>query len=258
VPSYTFTGITNCFLIGEPGSDTLIVDPSPKDETVYANLKDILEQIRDFKDFKYSGIFITHSHGDHHQHAPELAREYSLPVIISENSHRRILSKSGGDYFKGIEVKHAKEGDKVIRWNGLDVNVYEIPGHDEGHLGLAPQGMDWFLAGDLIQGVGTVVIGKEEGNMAKYFNSLKRVIELNPKYVMPSHGGPQPSVKILKKTLNHRIKREKQVLKLFKRGKTTEQMVEIIYKGVDQRLWPLALMNIEGHLEKLKQEKIIP
>ncbi|MCP5046739.1 MAG: MBL fold metallo-hydrolase [bacterium] len=250
-------GITNCFVIGDPGKPTFIVDPSPVDEEEYGKLVNTLNRISDENQFKYAGIFITHHHWDHHLDAPRMAREFSLPILISRDSHHRIVSKFGEEYFEGLEVKHVGDGDVLNQWKGQDVKVYEVPGHDEGQLAFAPEGMDWFMAGDLFQGVGTVVIGGEEGDMIKYFQSLERIIQLDPKYVIPSHGGPQPTTRIIKKTLKHRKHREKQVLKFHKKGRTPQQMIEIIYADVDRRLWPLALENIKAHLEKLRREQVI-
>jgi len=51
---------------------------------------------------------------------------------------------------------------------------------DEGQLALMPDNRAWCIVSDLIQGVGTVVIAAPEGNMKKYFESLERVIALDP------------------------------------------------------------------------------
>ena len=61
------------------------------------------------------------------------------------------------------------------------------------------------MAGDLFQGVGTVVIGEPEGNMQTYMETLKKVIKLNPKCVFPSHGIALGGSHILQKNLVTRI-----------------------------------------------------
>lgn len=248
---------TNCFVIGEPGHDTLIVDPSPINNTQYANLKNTLNRIKEKNNFEFSAIFITHHHADHLMNAPRLAKEFALPIIISEESFNKISKKTDSSVIESLEISFAGEGDILAKWRGNNVMVFEVPGHAEGQLALAPENMEWFLAGDLIQGAGTVVIGSEDGNMIDYFHSLKRIIRLNPKIVLPSHGKAQHSTKCIKDTLNHRIQREKQVLRLYKAGYTPEQMVDDLYRNVDRRLWPLALENIKSHLVKLKAEQIL-
>ena len=133
----------------------------------------------------------------------------------------------------------------------------EIPGHDEGQIALYPRNLKWFLAGDLFQGIGTVVIGGEEGNMKKYFQTLERIINLSPAVVFPSHGIGLGGTTILEKTLKHRRDREEQVLALFREGLSPEEMLSKIYNEVDKKLWPYALENIHKHLDKLRQDNII-
>jgi glyoxylase-like metal-dependent hydrolase (beta-lactamase superfamily II) len=256
-----FVHRTNCFLIGDKGDKKLIIDPSPADEDEYKRLVNTLN----FFDYTYTDIFITHHHPDHCNNVQQLARDFSIPIIISEDSFRRLLKKSSEDSFENITIKFAQEGEVVTHWNGQEVKVYEIPGHDEGQLALAPESMTWFLVGDLIQGeglepgsrAGTVVIATEEGDMRKYFQTLERIIRLNPKYLLPSHGLALESVSPLEKTLVHRKEMEKAVLNLYKEGQTPEQMTKILYKRVNKALWPLALENIKAHLKKLEQEGML-
>lgn len=256
-----FVHRTNCFLIGDKWANKLIIDPSPSDADEYQRLVNSLY----FFNYTYSDIFITHHHPDHINFAQQLARDFSIPIIISEDSFQRLLKKFGQDSFENITIKLAREGDVVTHWNGQEVKVYEVPGHDEGQLALAPASMTWFLVGDLIQGEGlepgsrasTVVIGTEEGDMRKYFRTLERIIQLNPKYLLPSHGLVLESVAPLEKTLKHRKEREQAILKLFKEGKKPEQMTKVLYKIVNKALWPLALENIKAHLKKLDQEGML-
>lgn len=242
---------TNCFVFGDPGERVVLVDPSPQDDREYEKFVNTLKKFS----FTYTDIFLTHHHGDHHQNAPRLAREFSIPITMSQDTHQRILEQKREKYFAGIEIKFAREGDILTRWQGKNVKVYEIPGHDEGQLALAPETMEWFIVGDLIQSTSTVVISEKEGDMAKYYQSLERVIQLDPKVLLTSHGIPIGTTYQLADTLKHRKYREKQILHLYKKGKTPEEMVRIIYRSVDRRLWPLALENIKSHLKKLEKEQ---
>lgn len=239
---------TNAFLIGE--DPKILLDPSPKDDAEYAKFKHTLMS------YGVDQIMITHHHPDHHERSIQLARELDLPVLISTDTFDRLLKKDP-TYFNGIKTHFLKEGDVVTKWIDRDVIVVEIPGHDEGQLALASRDMSWFIAGDLFQGVGTVVIGGDEGNMQKYFDTLEKVIALNPKVIFPSHGIGLGGVALLERTLEHRRTRENQILTYFKEGKSEQEMLEMIYADVDKRLWPYALQNIQKHLEKLRAQNLI-
>lgn len=240
---------TNAFLIGEEGPKVL-VDPSPKNEVEYQKFKNTLNL------FGVDKILLTHHHPDHHEFSTQLAREYGIPMMMSEDTFQR-LSKKIPNYFNNIEINFLKEGDLITDWRGRKIKIIEVPGHDEGQIAIAADDMSWFLAGDLFQGVGTVVIGDDEGDMAKYFSTLEKIILLNPKVVFPSHGIGLGGVNILEKTLEHRRMREQEVLILHQEGKSPDEMLEKIYADVDKRLWPFAMKNILKNLEKLKKEKKI-
>jgi glyoxylase-like metal-dependent hydrolase (beta-lactamase superfamily II) len=239
---------TNSFLIGDKVK--ILLDPSPKDELEYKKFKTTLNL------FGVDKILLTHHHPDHHERSTDLARELKLDMLMSEDTFQRITKKTP-NYFEGIKISFVKEGDLLTQWLGRDVKVYEVPGHDEGQVALAPDDMSWFIAGDLFQGVGTVVIGDDEGDMGKYFATLERIITMNPKVVFPSHGIGLGGVGILEKTLDHRRTRENQILTYFNQGMNNQEILEKIYQDVDQRLWPYAMKNIIKHLEKLKRDNLI-
>jgi glyoxylase-like metal-dependent hydrolase (beta-lactamase superfamily II) len=186
----------------------------------------------------------------------KLAKEMNFPILLSADTHTRIKKKDPS-YFDGIKVEFAAEGDVVTQWLGINVVVMEIPGHDEGQIALYSQDLSWVLAGDLFQGIGTVVIGGDEGDMKKYFSTLERLIKLSPKVVFPSHGIGLGGTNVLAKTLEHRKLREQQVLNFHLDGFSAQEILEKIYSEVDKKLWPYALENIRKHLEKLKEEKLI-
>jgi endoribonuclease LACTB2 len=239
---------TNAFLIGD--EDKIIVDPSPINDDEYVKFKNTLSL------WGANKILLTHHHPDHYERANLLAKDLSLPILLSAYTFDRI-SRRYPDFFQDVETFIVKEGDVVTKWLGHDVIVMDIPGHDEGQVALYSKDLSWFLAGDLFQGIGTVVIGGEEGNMKKYFETLERIIKLSPKVVFPSHGIGLGGTSILEKTLVHRKQREAQILNLYLGGDSPEQMLEKIYVDVDKALWPYALENINKHLVKLREEKII-
>ncbi len=253
VPSNTLPPAdrTNAFLIGDAAAPTVLVDPSPKSPEVLERL------LRTLEGETVSLVFLTHHHPDHHQFAPELARALQVPIGLSLDTQARIEQQQGTDYFSGCSLIHFKEGDTVTRWKEESVQVYEVPGHDAGQLALAPESLRWFLVGDLIQGVGTVVIREPEGDMAAYFRTLERVIALDPAVILPSHGLLMRSTFRLQATLKHRQEREATLLSLHQAGHSEEAILHQVYPGLDARLLPLARHNITSHLKKLRQEQRI-
>lgn len=235
---------TNSFLIGEERA--FLIDPSPKDE------EEKRKFLNSLKNYKVDGIMISHHHPDHWEYSRDFARELNVDIYISEDSYMRI----GKEYFQDIKIHFLKEGMVLTQWKDNPVRVYHVPGHDEGQMALAPDSMDWFFVGDLIQTVGTVVIGGPEGNMKKYFESLKRVIKLNPKFLLPSHGIIIGGTDKLRETLSHREIRENQIIELMKKQKNEDEILEIVYVGLKTELLPYARKTIRAHMEKILEEKL--
>lgn len=236
---------TNCFLIGD--KDKVVLDPASKDER---EKKKLLNSLRPFS---LKSIFLTHHHPDHRERVNEIARELNLPILSSLKTKENI-EKYEPDFFKQIHWQPVTSGEKVTTWLGQDVLVLSVPGHDNGQLGIYPQNKEWFIVGDLIQGIGTVVIGGEESDMGDYFDSLEQVIKMDPAFIVPSHGIPMGGIFRLEETLKHRKMREDQVLKLHQEGRSEEEILKEVYYNIDERLLPYALMNIKSHLKKLKKE----
>ncbi|MBC7538218.1 MAG: MBL fold metallo-hydrolase [Bacteriovorax sp.] len=241
---------TNSFIIGDGGDHAkkLLIDPSPKDE---AELKKFLKSVNKIG---FDSIFLTHHHLDHYQYVREIALLHKVGIELSADTLMRIKKVSGENYFENIAINIRKEGDIVTKSLGQDVRVYEVPGHDEGQLALAPQNLNWFLVGDLIQTIGTVVIQAPEGDMKKYFLSLQKVIALNPKNLIPSHGIIIGGTNKLVDTLKHRIMREESIIKLLAENKNENEILESIYEGLDQSLIPFAIKTIQAHIKKINEE----
>lgn len=236
---------TNCFYIGDEDSVKVVIDPSPKCLEEYEKLKYSLSQ------YKVDLIFLTHHHPDHHQFSTSLAKDFNIPMMMSADTEGRILQKYGIDYFEGISVKLAKDGEVLTTSCGQNVKILETPGHDEGQLSLLRTDGAWAIVSDLIQTVGTVLVGDEEGDMNKYFASLRAVISLSPRTIFPSHGIGIGGTNKLEETLKHRLVREDQIHKLQKQGMSPEQMLLDIYPELPARLHKYALLTINCHLKKL-------
>lgn len=237
---------TNAFILGD--DKKVLIDPSPKNEN---ELSKFLETI---KKYNINRIFITHHHKDHHQFVNKIALQLNCEILMSEYTFHRILKVYGETYFQKIKISFVKEGDILVRWLGEDIIMIEVPGHDEGQMAIMPKSAKWFLAGDLFQGVGTVVVGGEEGDMIKYLDTLNKVIKLAPRCVIPSHGIALGGTHIIEKTLEHRLFREKQILEMHKEGLNEDQMLQRIYFYIPEKTLKFARANIQSHFKKLKSD----
>ncbi|TVO78712.1 NUDIX domain-containing protein [Sedimenticola selenatireducens] len=236
---------TYALIIGTGDAPRYLVDPAPADDAVMERLLNTLKR------YPVDGILITHHHRDHHERSPDIARRLNLPIRCSRITEQRLLAGHGDDYLDQIEVIHVEEGTHLTQWLGRDVHCYELPGHDDGMIGFAPTDMAWFFVADLVQPMATVVIPEPEGNMQHYFESLQRVIDLQPRAILSSHGIPIGGTYLVEKTLQHRQERELQITELLEQGYDLEQMVQRLYRGINQKLIPLARQNVRQHLRKL-------
>lgn len=239
---------TNSFFIGDKFK--VLIDPSPKDDSEFLKLKNSLKSHSHVPDL----IFLTHHHPDHHQYSVDLARELKIPMGMSKDTFERLTKIFGDSYFFDLKINYFKEGDILTHSQGHKVNIIHTPGHDEGQLTVVRDDLAWAIVSDLIQTIGTVVVGGEEGDMKKYFESLERMIALNPKVVIPSHGIAIGGIVKLKQTLAHRIEREESVRALLSKGFDTEQMLAAIYPDLPERLHKYARATIVAHIKKIKQE----
>lgn len=238
---------TNAYLLGDAQSHRILVDPSPASDAEMEALLALVQPIGVHE------VFITHHHPDHWERADRIAERLDATVGMSADTRKRIRGKHPAA-FPEVEIHEYREGDVACRWQGEPVTVLEVPGHDAGQLALMPESRAWCLVGDLIQGIGTVVIPEEEGDMAAYFASLQRIIALDPAVILPSHGSALGGTYRLSETLKHRQLREQQILGLHQKGLDVDAMLPQVYGGVDTALWPLARMNIRMHLRKLADE----
>ena len=242
---------TNVFHFGDRGAPRVLVDPSPADRAELARV------FRRLDELGVDLVFLTHHHPDHREYADEIARRYKVPLAMSADTRARIGQRAGAKYFDGLEVRLVAEGDELTRWQGEPVRVIAVPGHDEGQLAPMPDSRAWCIVGDLIQGIGTVVIAPPEGNMRKYFESLRKVIALDPGVIIPSHGLALGGTHFLKQALAHREQREREIGSRHAAGLSEDQILGEVYQGIDPRLLPLARLNIRSHLEKLREDGVI-
>lgn len=231
---------TNVYLVGPPEHEigpVAVVDPG----SPYPDQQAILDAF--LATVPIALVLLTHHHGDHVGGAAALAERWGAPIAAHPATARRL---------EGIvEVTQlVEDGDQV---HGL--TAVHTPGHAEGHLCFERGGAT--IAGDMVAGIGTILIDPSEGDMTHYLASLERLLARPPTTLLPAHGPPIPDGPAkLREYLAHRRMREARVAQaLTDSPATLEQLLPTAYGDTPQLLWPLAERSLRAHLDKLVAER---
>jgi glyoxylase-like metal-dependent hydrolase (beta-lactamase superfamily II) len=120
------------------------------------------------------------------------------------------------------------------------------------------------FAGDMVLGSGSVFVGGEEGSMAAYLDSLRRLMELDLEAICPGHGPVvwEPRAK-LEEYLAHRLEREQRVLDALETGaRTRDEVLDRAWSEIDLDAVPYlrlaAALTLDAHVDKLSAEGRLP
>jgi glyoxylase-like metal-dependent hydrolase (beta-lactamase superfamily II) len=240
---------TNCYIIG--GDELIVIDPaSPYDEE--QKELDILIDSLLAEGRKVREIFVTHHHHDHVAGVDHLRERLGVPVAA-----HRLTADRLSNY---VQIDRLVEDNELIDLQGdpgWRVRVLHTPGHTRGHLCFYEENSGAILTGDLIAGVGTVVIDPPEGNMVQYYASLNRLLEL-PRLtsLLPAHGPAIGSARDkIEEYIQHRNLSENKILEAVRAGAgTAPEIVEAAYTDVSPAMYGLAERSTVAHLEKLEEE----
>jgi ribonuclease/clavin/mitogillin len=230
---------TNAYVIGN--SDLLVVDPGSPDDAEIDRLKGFLAELR-AEGFKARAAVLTHHHSDHVGGVARLG----LPVWCHALTAEKL----------GITPERTLKDDEVIELGGMRWKVLHTPGHARGHICLLDVPSKAAIVGDMVAGVGTIVIDPPEGDMAEYLKQLQRLKELGVRTIYPAHGPPIPDGPAkLDEYLKHRAWREEKVLgALGAEPQGLDAIVPKAYDDVASFVLPIAERSTLAILEKLRSE----
>lgn len=237
-PSHMTLDGTNSWVVCAPGvNDRIVIDPGPAEATHLNKLA---------KTGRISLILLTHHHPDHTAGAYEFAEMTGAPIRAFDPE----LSSGGEAFDDGEEIESA----------GVRLRVLATPGHtaDSVCFRVKDDAEPAVFTGDTILGRGSTVVAHPDGNLAAYLNSLHTLSELPPGTTgLTGHGPELPDiVETAENYLAHRHQRLEQVRSALRaQGKdvTPRQVVEVVYAGVDQSLWPAAEWTVRAQLAYLRE-----
>ena len=238
---------TNTYLVGH--GDGVLIDPgTPDDDEQQALLGALGAAAREGR--RVREIWLTHQHPDHIGAVEAVRRELRVPVRA--HPHVATLLRK-----KGIEVEGTLAEGQSLALNGdpeMELQVLHTPGHARGHLCFYEPARRWIFGGDLVAGVGTIVIDPPDGDMDDYLASLKRIRDLDPRALLPAHGPLtlSPAAK-LQQAIDHRLWREQRILDAWNRGLRERDLLAHVYDDAPRQALPLAKRQLAAHLKRLRR-----
>lgn len=231
---------TNTYVLG--ARDVVVVEPASPSPQEQQRLFDALGRAS----LRVRAVFLTHHHVDHIGAVEAVVARTGAPVWAHAQTASRVPFAVDRMLTEGEEI----EDDTGRCWS-----VLHTPGHAPGHLVLRdPEGV--LVAGDMVAGVGTILIEPSEGHMASYLASLERMRE-GSRVLLPSHGPPlEHAPAVLEHYLRHRLAREAKVQAALARMGvgSLEMLVPEVYADAPRAVWPLATLSLEAHLVKLIEQ----
>lgn len=240
---------TNCYAVG--GAEMVIIDPGSPYEEEQRALDDLIASFIS-EGRRLREIIITHLHPDHIGGVMHLAESFNLPVA----THRITAEALRGT----VRVDRLIEDRDLIELGdepGWHLRALWTPGHARGHLSFYEERTGSLITGDLVVGLGTVVIAPPEGNMADYLASLRRMLELpHLTALFPGHGPSLVDARgKIEEYIAHRLAREANIVKaMAASSRTIPEIVKAVYTDVPENLHQLAAESVLAHLEKLEAE----
>ncbi len=238
---------TNCYVVGN--GELLIVDPGASDPAECERLFSFLRALGS-EGMAPKAVLLTHHHLDHVGGALPLKRKLGLPIWCHEQTATRLPDSPD---------RLVADGESLPLTGDVPMSFAAVhtPGHARGHLCLIDERSKAAIVGDMVAGVGTIVIDPPEGDMSDYLAQLRRLQGLGVGTLYPAHGpaiadGPAK----LTEYLDHRAEREERVLEAIRAGcSAVEEIVPAAYADVAAVMHPIAARSTEAILIKLLREK---
>jgi len=249
---FTYTG-TQTYLVGTDAG-LAVIDPGPDETGHLAALEAAIGSA------PVVAICCTHTHRDHSPAAAPLAARTGAPVVGCAP-----LVLTSGEPRADVPFDAAYRPERIladgesISGPGWTLTALATPGHTSNHLCYALAESGALFTGDHVMGWSTTVVAPPDGDMADYLRSLEKLHGRGDRVYYPAHG---PAVdnprQLVRGMIGHRRQRERQILKLLgQRARAITELVPMMYKGIDERLWPAAGLSVTAHLIDLERRGLV-
>ena len=238
---------TNCYVLGIPGGDRVIIDPAAKTDEALEILSNKIEEIKSSGSEIKATIF-THKHQDHIGNMNKIYDFYDAPIWGSKETLDSLPGLKNIRIIKENDIIQLEGDGCLVSWK-----VMETPGHCPGHICLI--GDAGIISGDNVAVIGTILVPSNDGDMNEYIEGLIKIKNLKPPLLFPGHGpfSANPE-KLLDRYIRHRRKRHKLVLETVKSNITDlETIAKISYEDTPDAhpmlLIDQTLSHLKGHIE---------
>ncbi len=233
---------TNAYVVGV--KDVIVVDPGSADDAETDRLVALLRELQ-AEGATVRAVVLTHHHGDHIGGLARLVSQLKLPVWAHARTADRLPVNTD---------RFLNDGD-VLQLGSMRWHVLHTPGHAQGHICLYDEQSRAAIVGDMVAGMGTIVIDPPEGDMGDYLTQLRRLEALPVTTLYPSHGPAIPDGPgKLAEYVKHRLWREEKVLAALTEPMSIDELVPKAYDDVNAFVLPIAERSTLAILGKLMRE----
>jgi len=245
---------TNSYLVGDPATGFIAIDPGPAD-------LQHLERLWRAAGGDIRLIVCTHSHADHSPGAAPLqALCARRPVILGLPSAPTARANSAFTPERALA-----DGELLcLQADGAPgvchtLRVVHTPGHAANHLCLVLLEDGLLFSGDHILNGSTTVVDPPDGDMTAYLESLDILTaacaEHAIDFILPAHGYVLGQAAAACAQLKaHRLRREAKivgVMQALPQG-SLDDWVARAYDDVPPRMWPVAKRSLLAHVQRIE------
>ena len=252
---------TNSYLVGDPDTGYLVIDPGPADA-------EHIDRLWRAAGGNIHMIVCTHSHPDHSPGAAPLQT-----LCVAHGKRPPILGLSSAPTARAnsefTPERELLDGERLILQcasHQHTLRVVHTPGHAANHLCLVLEEDGLLFSGDHVLNGSTTVVDPPDGHMTDYLESLDKLLNAcerdHIQFILPAHGyvlgnvwGEAHDARACIAHLKaHRLKREAKILAVMQQHPegSMDDWVKHAYDDVPSKLWPVAKRSLLAHVERLR------